>query len=80
MDFASQDGKFTQEDVAELRGELLGSGLDNWQAAELITSFLSARGYGVSPEGARDVATKLDATHVSLESMHRELELIALAM
>ena len=80
MEYSSQDGKFTQEDVADLRSELLSSGLDNWQAAELVTSFMAARGYGVSTEGARNVATQIDATQVSLESMHQTLERIALVM
>ena len=80
MDYSSQDGKFTQEDVADLRSELLGSGLDHWQAAELVTSFMAARGYGVSAEGARSVASGLDATQVSLEIMHQRMEQIALVM
>ncbi len=80
MEMASHDDKFTQEDVADLRNELLGSGLDNWQAAELITSFLAARGYGVSTEGARTVASHLDSTSFSLENIQRELEQIALPM
>lgn len=80
MEISTQDGKFSQEDVADLRSELLGAGLDNWQAAELVTSFLAARGYGVSTQGARDVAMGLDASQVSLEAMHQQLEQIALVM
>ena len=44
MEISPSDGKFSQDDVADLRSELLSSGLDNWQAAELIASFLAARG------------------------------------
>src|ERR1035437_1177816 len=40
--------KFTAADLSSLREELLQSGLDSWQAAELISSFLNVRGYGVS--------------------------------
>jgi len=80
MEMALDDGKFTQEDVADLRSDLLSSGLDNWQAAELITSFLAARGYGVSTEGARQVASHVDASNSSLETMRHELEQIALPM
>ena len=80
MEFSSQDGKFTQEDVADLRSELLSSGLDNWQAAELVTSFMVTRGYGVSAEGARSVAYGLDASQICLESMHQRMEQIALFM
>ncbi len=80
MDITPIDGKFTAEDVAGLRSELLQSGLDNWQAAELVSSFLNARGYGVSSEGARSVVTRFDASHSTLEFMHAELEQLALVM
>ncbi len=74
------DGKFSAEDVATLRIELLQSGLDSWQAAELVSSFLSARGYGVSSEGARGVVGRIDSFHCNLASMQAELEQIALVM
>jgi hypothetical protein len=80
MEAVPIDGKFTAEDVASLRGELLNAGLDSWQAAELISSFLTARGYGISSEGARSVVTRIDASHCTLECMHHELELMALVM
>ena len=80
MDELRIDGKFTTADVADLRIELVQSGLDSWQAAELISSFLTARGYGVSSEGARSVVTRIDASHCTLECMHAELESLALVM
>jgi hypothetical protein len=80
MEFAATDGKFNEEDVASLREELLQSGLDTWQAAELISSFLNARGYGIATGDAHSVATVIDGSHESLQSMHRELERIALVM
>lgn len=80
MDVTPPDGKFTAEDVATLRTELLQSGLDSWQSAELVSSFLSARGYGVSSEGARSVMTRIDSLHCNLACMHAELEQIALVM
>lgn len=80
MDVMPIDGKFTSEDVASLRMELLQSGLDNWQSAELVSSFLNARGYGVSSEGARNVMTRIDSFHCNLACMHAELEQIALVM
>lgn len=76
----TNDGKFNAEDIADLRAELMQSGLDNWQAAELVSSFLAARGYGISSGSARDVVTRIDASHCSLECMHQELERLALAM
>ena len=60
--------------------ELMQSGLDSWQAAELVSSFLTARGYGISSEGARNVVTRIDASHCSLECMHQQLEQLALVM
>ena len=72
--------KFTAEDVAELRTELQQSGLDSWQAAELVASFLSTRGYGVSSEGARNVITRIDSASCNLAGMKAELEQLALAM
>ncbi len=72
------DGKFFEGDVATLRGELVQSGLDSWQAAELISSFLAARGYGISPVEARDALSRIDASHSSIATMHQELEQLAL--
>ncbi len=80
MESTPVDGKFSSDDVADLRSELLGSGLDSWQAAELVSSFLNARGYGISSDGARSVITRIDASHCSLECMHQELEQLALVM
>lgn len=77
---ATSEGKFTEHDVAELRGELVQSGLDSWQAAELISSFLSARGYGVSSTSARDALSRIDANRCSVANMHQALEQLALVM
>jgi hypothetical protein len=80
IDSMLNDEKFSAADVADLRGELMQAGLDSWQAAELVSSFLNARGYGLSSEGARSVLTRIDASHCTLECMHWELEQIALVM
>ncbi len=80
MEATQNDGKFTAEDVAALRSELLQSGLDSWQAAELVSSFLAARGYGVSSEAARGVVTHMDSFHSNLAGMHAALEQVALVM
>lgn len=80
METTPIDGKFAAEDVASLRSELMNAGLDSWQAAELISSFLNARGYGISSDGARNVVTRIDASHCTLECMHQELEMLALVM
>lgn len=80
MDGTPMDGKFNTEDVASLRGELMQAGLDSWQAAELVSSFLALRGYGISSEGARSAVTRIDSLRCSLECMHAELEQLALVM
>jgi hypothetical protein len=72
--------KFSVAEVAALRNELLTGGLDSFQTAELLKMFLTGRGYGVSPESALDAAGRIDGTHCDMESLHKELEDIALVM
>lgn len=72
--------KFTPADLSSLREELLQSGLDSWQAAELIGSFLSGRGYGVSNHDARHAASRIESVGCSLQCMQEELEKLALVM
>ena len=71
---------FAVTDLESLRNELLQSGLDSWQAGELVTSFLAVRGYGVSAGEARQVATRMEAGSCSLECMRQELGRLALVM
>ncbi len=40
--------KFSARELLNLRNELLQSGIDSWQAAEVLSGFLTGRGYGVS--------------------------------
>ena len=72
--------KFAATDLSSLRAELMQSGLDSWQAAELISAFLSGRGYGVSNHAARSAASRIEAFGCSLKSMQEELEKLALVM
>ena len=72
--------KFTAEDIADLRTELQQSGLDSWQAAELVASFLSTRGYGISSDGARKAVARMDPAICNLAGMKAELEQLALVM
>ena len=65
--------KFTATDLSSLREELMQSGLDSWQAAELISSFLSVRGYGVSNYAARGAASRIESYRCSLQCMQEEL-------
>ena len=72
--------KFSVGELAALRNELLGGGLDALQAAELVQMFLKGRGYGVSPEAALDAATKVECSGCSIEAIQSELDKIALVM
>jgi len=70
--------KFSVLDIAELRSELLHSGLDARDTADVMQSFLSGRGYGVSVEAARAAAFAVEGSGCSLEVMQRELNRIAM--
>lgn len=72
--------KFPVAELAGLRTELLQSGFDSWQAAELVTSFLSGRGYGADPASVREVVVRLEGSACSLECMQSELERVAYVM
>lgn len=72
--------KFPEADLTSLRQELLHSGLDSWQAADLIRCYLSNRGYGVSNHAARHTATQLEYHRYDVQRMREELEKIALVM
>lgn len=72
--------KFTPSDLIGLRTELLRSGVDSFQAAEIVASFLSGRGYGISSQEARGVASRIEVPGVTAEHIQAELERVALAM
>jgi hypothetical protein len=74
---AAQVERFTDADLNSLRQDLMRSGLDSWQAADLISSFLSARGYGVSTQDARTAAFRMESVSCSLRCLQEELERIA---
>jgi hypothetical protein len=72
--------KFTEADLSGLREDLMKSGLDSWQAADLISSFLVTRGYGVSTQDARKAAFRMESISCSLPCLQEELEKIAQLM
>jgi hypothetical protein len=72
--------RFSATDLSNLRDELTQSGVDSWQAAEYISSFLSGRGYGVSSQAARKAASRLDYNRTSLQSIQDVLENLAFVM
>jgi hypothetical protein len=71
---------FSVADLAGLREELMRSGLDSWQAADLISNFLAARGYGVSTQDARLAASRMESIGCSLKCLQAELEKLARVM
>ena len=76
MDFE----KFTDDDLCCLRNELLHSGLDSFQVADLLAGFLAQRGYGVSNEQARAAAVYLEARGCTLPYLQEQLEKLAFVM
>jgi hypothetical protein len=76
----TQVEKFSSTDLSALRSDLLQSGLDSWQAADLLSNFLAGRGYGVSNHDARNAASRLESAGCSLVCMQQELEKLALVM
>lgn len=71
--------KFPSTELQELRDGLLQNGLDSWQAADLISSFLAGRGYGVSRQSARDAVIHFESGH-SIDCIQAELEKLAMVM
>jgi hypothetical protein len=72
--------KFPVSELAGLRTELLQSGVDSFQAAELVTRFLSGRGYGADPAMVREAVLRLEGNACSPECIQRELESVAWVM
>ena len=72
--------RFTPTDLLTLRNELLQSGVDSFQAAEIVCNFLSGRGYGVSKHEARDAASRIEGPGCTAEHIQAALERVALAM
>lgn len=72
--------KFTPSDLMGLRSELMQCGLDSFQAAEILTSFLSGRGYGISSQDARHVVSTIEGMGCKPEHIQQELERVARVM
>lgn len=72
--------KFPAVELQELRDGLLQNGLDNWQAAELVSSFLAGRGYGVSRQSVREAVVRVEMLGHSIDGIQAELEKLAMVM
>jgi hypothetical protein len=71
---------FSATELSALRNDLLQGLIDSHEAAELLQIFLSGRGFGVSPQRARDAASRVEMAGCSLPVLQRELENLALVM
>ena len=81
MTESSKIEKFSTTELVNLRNELMQSGIDSWQAAEVLHGFLTGRGYGVSAQNARDAIGRLvEPAGCSLDCMQEELERLAFVM
>jgi hypothetical protein len=72
--------KFSEADLAGLREDLMRTHLDSWQLGDVIASYLSMRGYGVSSHAARTTAARIESAGYTVKSMQEELEKLALVM
>ena len=72
--------KFSAHDLTTLRSELLQSGVDSFQAAEIVAIFLTGRGYGCSQNELRTVASAIEVSGITTESIQAELERVARVM
>jgi hypothetical protein len=80
IDDRSYVERFTPTDLLMLRSELLQSGVDSFQAAEIVANFLGGRGYGVSSHEARTAASRIEGPGCTPENIQRELERVAMVM
>jgi hypothetical protein len=72
--------KFSPTDLMSLRDELMQSGVDSFQAADIVSNFLTGRGYGCSTHEARSVASKIEMPGFTAERIQAELERVARVM
>ncbi len=70
---------FTMMELTGLRNDLIQGGmLDSREAAEVLQVFLIGRGFGVSPQAARDAVGRVTQVNCALPALRAELENLAL--
>jgi hypothetical protein len=72
--------KFSELELSTLRDQLMQAGIDSWQAADVLSTFLVGRGYGINPEHARSAVTRLELSRCGYDCMQAELEKVAWVM
>ena len=70
---------FSSAELTALRNDLTHDVLiDSREAAELLQLFLMGRGFGASPEAARDAVGRVERSGCSIPVLQREMEDLAL--
>ncbi len=72
--------KFTKEELRTLRMELDKDSVDSWQAADIVSEFLTGRGYGACAHQIRDAMLRIEGGPRNLLRMQEELEKVAFVM
>src|ERR1700722_16188431 len=80
MSVSAKIEKFSARELLNLRNELLQSGIDSWQAAEVLSGFLTGRGYGVSGPDARNAVSRLEEMGCNPDCMQADRENLAFVM
>ena len=76
-DTTGKPEKFSATELATLRNDLLQNGVDHWQAAEMLTLFLTGRGYGISRQSARAAIARLEGA-CTMANIQTELNGLAM--
>ena len=77
LEMKRDNEKFSGFDLAALRSDLLQSGIDFRDAAEMLQAFLWGHGYGVAREAAIAAAYTVEGAGCSIHVIANELERIA---
>jgi hypothetical protein len=72
--------RFAPSDLLALRADLLQSGVDSFQAAQIVANFLGGRGYGVDAHDAHVAARRIESPGCKAEHIQAELERVAMVM
>jgi hypothetical protein len=72
--------KFSPSEINGLRLELRRFTFDSWEFAEIVTDFLTGRGYGTCTEEVRDVMMRVEGGMRNVEGMLEELAKVAYVM
>lgn len=72
--------KFTAADLQSLRTELDNDSIDSWQAADIVSDFLTGRGYGACAHQIRNAMLRIEGGPRNFLRMQEELEKVAFVM